>query len=460
MKHISKIKFLFLVLFSTGIAISDSKIVYNIASKSVFKITALDAFNNEIRNGFGVAIGGSKCKSDEILYRLTENGFGESNKDGVDILTSFHNISYSSRIFVESKNGDKCEAAIVYLYSPLNIAIIRTNKKLSDTYPHRSTEVSLGKKVFIYYFSDKNNETLREIYIDELKSIKSGSYYFKNSLTNRIVGVSIQENLIKSGAGVFDENGFFIGIYRGQNAFDLKENSIINIDERMAEIIKKSNQLNIDLPGNLYENQWSVGIYYLENFSGDISKSLAWRNTDLYWSRWNTFESAKRLLQQSRSDDFISKLKGKKSKSESFNYLSDSISALTLKRSLEFEYDIEGKIWSLENLDSKKDINNEFSKLNSMYGEPLIVSIKKIELLYESTPKNNILFFKNRVLEFIKNCPKYSNYLPVKIQSDIYDFKRILKYLPTTDYDKSIETNKSIEDIIGFFEILGWKENY
>jgi hypothetical protein len=460
MKHISKIKFLFLVLFSTGIAISDSKIVYNIASKSVFKITALDAFNNEIRNGFGVAIGGSKCKSDIILYQLTENGFGESNKDGVDILTSFHNISYSSRIFVESKNGDKCEAAIVYLYSPLNIAIIRTNRKLSDAYPHRTTEISLGKKVFIYYFSDTNNETLRETYIDELNSIKSGSYWFKNSLTNRIVGVSTQEKLIKSGAGVFDEKGFIIGIYRGQNAFDLKENSIINLDERIFEIINKSNQLNINLPGNLYESQWSVGIYYLENFSGDIKESLAWRDSDLYWNRWNTFKSAITLLQHSKSDDFISKLKGKRSKSQSFDYLSDSISALTLKRSLEFEYDIEGKMWSLENLYSKKDITNEFSKINSMYGEPLIISIKKIELLYESTPKNNISFFKNRVLEFIKNCPKYSNDLPLKIQSDIYEFKRVLKYLPTTDYDESAETKKSIDDIIGFFETLGWKENH
>ena len=452
--------YLITLFISEFILAADAKNIYNIASKSVFKITALDAFNNEIRNGFGVAIGVSKCKSDEILYSLTENGFGESNKDGVDILTSFHNISYSSRIFVESKNGDKCEAAIVYLYSPLNIAILRTNKKFSDTYPHRSTEVSLGKKVFIYYFSDKNNETLRETYIDEINSIKSGSYYFKNSLTNRIVGVSVQENKIKSGAGVFDENGSIIGIYRGQNAFDLKENSIINIDERMAGIMKKSNQLNIDLPGHLYENQWSVGIYYLENFSGDIKKSLAWRDSDIYWNRWNTFQNAKSLLQPSKSDDFIYKLKGKRSKSEPYNYLSDSISALTLKRSLEFEYNIEEKIWSLENLDSKKDINNEFSKINSMYGEPLIISIKKIELLYESTPKNNILFFKNRVLEFIKNCPNYSNYLPVKIQSDIYDFKRILKYLPETDYDKSAETKNAIDEIIGFFEKLGWTSDY
>jgi len=452
--------YLITLLISEFILNADSKSVYNIASKSVFKIKALDAFNNEIRNGFGVAIGRSKCESDQILYGLTEIGFGESNKDGVDILTSFHNISYSSRIFVESKNGDKCEAAIVYLYSPLNIAIIRTNKKISDTYPHRSTEVSLGKKVFIYYFIDKNNETLRETYIDELNSIKSGSYYFKNSLTNRIVGVSVQENKIKSGAGVFDENGSIIGIYRGQNAFNLKENSIINIDEGMDEIFKKSNHSNINVPGNLYENQWSVGIYYLENFSGDISKSLAWRNSDIYWNRWNTFQSAQNLLSHSKQDDFISKFKGKRSKSESFNYLSDSISALTLKRSLEFEYDIEGKIWSLENLDSKNDINNELSKINSLYGEPLIISIEKIKLLYESTQKNNILFFKNRVLDFIKNCPRYSNDLPTKIQSDIYDFKRILKYIPTTDYDKSVETKNAINEIIDFFEMLGWKENY
>jgi len=140
------VSLLFSIAFLSCNLFSDSQKVYDIASKNVVKITSFDEVKNEIRNGYGVSIGKSKCTDTETRDSLLINGFDNSNKGGTDILTTFQTISFASTIFIENKNGEKTEAAVVYIDSQKNIAVIRTKNNLLDTSVNISNKLSVGAK--------------------------------------------------------------------------------------------------------------------------------------------------------------------------------------------------------------------------------------------------------------------------------------------------------------------------
>jgi hypothetical protein len=457
-----KTQFLFPFLFYISLFIinlqADVQTVYNTASKTVVKITALDEVNNVIRYSYGVPVGKSKCIDTAIRSSLENSGFENSNKFGTDILTTFQAVLSASRILVENKNGEKIEAAVVYINSEKNIALLRTKTLFLGADVSLSNKFSVGNKVFIYNIENVSGEKLHESFISEIKlEIKNKNWSaINNNYTNRLVSIFHNNIETQSGLVVFDENGFFIGFYKGKNTSN--KNNLVVMDVENSELINKAKSFNIVHPGEVGMYNWSIGIYYYEKYDGDIGKSLIWRDANEKWIQWRNIDDALIVIDRVRFDKRFIKTKGTATKSFPYDFLADTKEILSRQRLEDFEYSVEDDLvvnfYSGENNKSIESID----KIINKYGRTLYLSEIYFETLFKLTPKQNINIFKDKVLEYLKNCPKKDESIPYGIKQDILRFKSSIASLPSDNYDESESTKKYIGEIIAYLEKLGWKD--
>ena len=453
-----KINILIFFLISTIISIDDAKTVYNTASKTVVKITALDGVNNIIRYGYGVPIGKSKCIDTAIHSSLENSGFEKSNKFGTDILTTFQAVLSASRILVENKNGEKTEAAIVYINSEKNIALLRTKNIFLGADVSLSNKISVGNNVYIYNFENISGQTFHESFISEIKlEIKNKNWSAINTdYTNRLVSVFHNNIENKSGLVVFDENGFFIGFYKGKNTSN--KNNLVVMDGENSELINKAKYFNIVHPGEIGMYNWSIGIYYYEKYDGDIGKSLIWRDANEKWIQWRNIDDALIVIDRARFDKRFIKTKGNSTKSFASDFLYDTKEILSRQRLEDFEYSVEDDLvvnfYSGENYKSIESIE----KIINKYGRTLYLSEIYFETMFKLTPKQNMFTFKDKVLEYLKNCPKKDDSIPYSVKQDILRFKSSIASLPLSNNDESDSTKKYIGEILSHLDKLGWKD--
>ena len=456
-----KTHFLFPFLFYISLFIinlqADVQNVYDIASRSVFKITSLDSFNNEIRYGYGVAIGKSECKDTNSFISIHDTEFADAVKNGADIITSYYNISFASQIFVENNHGKKCEAALVYTDSVKNIAIIRTKIRFTIEHPKISTNINVGKKVFAFCFDNHKNEMLRELYINEIKSIPAGVNYFNSHKTNQIVCISNSDKEIKSGVGIFDDSGNLIGLYQGKSIFNAKNNELIYIDDDINNKIRQAHSFNIWHPSDYSLEFWSIGKNYLTQYGEDLSYGLNWREKDERWIRWHKYDISIDLLNDIWHDKTNLKTKWFKTKSNPYEIVNDAIGLLQKKRASDFEYDIEGLMSYTLNSEYSVDSIKEINKIREVFGDVFYLNEKRFSNLYKITPEDQFDTFNKVVLDYIKNCPKYSRSLPRGIRDQIDSFKSTIQWLPEFNYEQSEIKRKSITEIVSFIDNLGWK---
>ena len=450
------VSLLFSIAFLSCNLFSDSQKVYDIASKNVVKITSFDEVKNEIRNGYGVSIGKSKCTDTETRDSLLINGFDNSNKGGTDILTTFQTISFASTIFIENKNGEKTEAAVVYIDSQKNIAVIRTKNNLLDTSVNISNKLSVGKKLFFYSFDNISNEQLNDSFVTEIKYDFKIKSFFNDYYTNRIVFVSDTHLKLKNSASVFDENGFLVGFYQSANASNNAEKYFIAMDDDKIEMIKKSKSFNIIHPGEIDTSNWSLGKFYYEKYEGDLAKALIWKESDARWVQWRNIDDALIVIDRARFDRRFNKIKGNSTKSFPADFLEDTKTFLSRQRLAEFQYSVDDELivnyYSSENNRSIKNIEMIMNK----YGRTLYLSRIYFDILYKTTEKSNVSAFKDKVLEYLNKCPRKSESIPYDTRRKIIDFKEEISSLPSYDFDESESTKTNIGQIKLYFEKLGW----
>jgi len=450
MHRIPKLLLLLTFLILPNKTIADSKSVYDIASKSVFKITALDAFNQEIRYGFGVSIGKSECKDIETFISAYTNKFINTNKDGVDILTTFQNVCQASKIVLQSLDGKTNEVAIVYLDSLNNIAVIRSRNNINCVFPAISNEIKIGKKIYIYSFENSKSEVLRESFIDQIKS---------DDEEEVLIGISMIENKSKSGACAFDESGNLMGLYRGNNPLKLPHNSIIQITKNLVEKFKDCHRYNIEYPGCIDEKTWSVGRFYIPKYTGNAAESLKWKKSDFRWIQWENIENSINVLERFQQGNNFKNQKGLLTGSSPREIYKDSIALIYKERANMFPYDIGGRLNEILLIPSNQKTLYEIEKLREIYGNTYNLNAAFFENIYSLSTGKDIFNFDALLNQYLSKLPEFSESIPGLTKKQVLEFKSNIKFLSWFDTNKSKIKLETINSIVSKFEQLGWSEN-
>ena len=142
-----------LVLFALNFRVisSDAENVFKLSADSVVKITTYNQLKRVIKKGSGVVLGKSKSTSQNLSPNAVNPeriDFIKSNADGDDIISNYHVVAFASEIIVESKNGKRLKAGIVYFNSENDIAILRTASSLSGRTSKIASNLNIGQKVY------------------------------------------------------------------------------------------------------------------------------------------------------------------------------------------------------------------------------------------------------------------------------------------------------------------------
>jgi hypothetical protein len=392
-----------LVLFTLNFRLisSDAENVFKSSSDSVVKITTYNQLNRVIKKGSGVVIGRSKSSIPDYVHP-DRKGYIISNSNGDDIISNFHVVAFASKIIVESKSGIKTEAGIVYLNSENDIAILRTDEKVSNLELKIASKVNVGQKVFTI-----GNPSGLDWSISD--GIISG---FRTNNGSEIIQFTAPISSGSSGGGLFNTDGDLIGITTSQVVDAQNLNFSINIVNQTDfdnESIRKGVLYH---PEDLKYDNWAIGYFYLTGPGADKKYSM---NSNKNYIIWSKYKAAIDLLDTSLFDktpanQILKFNKGMATEKQFFTVLFDAKQYLNSYKSIALKYDIVGLLdysYSI-NGDSEK-YRKDIERLRVLHGNALCLESK---YLLNQDPgiytKDNLPIFQRTLLDLVKEIPSHS----------------------------------------------------
>ena len=408
-----------LVLFTLNFRLisSDAENVFKSSSDSVVKITTYNQLNRVIKNGSGVVLGKSKSTSESLSPNAVNPeriDFIKSNAEGDDIISNYHVVAFASKIIVESKNGRRLKAGIVYFNSENDIAILRTASSLDVGTSKIASSLNIGQKVYAI----GNPSGLDWSISDGIISA------FRTNNGSELIQFTAPISPGSSGGGLFDSNANLIGITTSQIKSAQNLNFAINLSSQINfenEIIRKS---GITIPSEIEYRDWAIGYFFQNDLKIINPKYDRYQNTNFI--TWFKYEDAINLMSKSTGNVFLENELGFFTEENHFKVFSDAQKFLEISRSYSFQYDIKG---FLRRKINDGDIIKEYEKLQSTFGDVLCIEYLTVLARCRINLKNDseILEFQNEMLNKISNIPNK------RFDSELNELAQYLKMLSLRD---------------------------
>ena len=433
-------QFFAFVLFTLNFRLisSDAENVFKSNAESVVKITTYNELNRVMKIGSGVFIGKSKSKYPNTVTS-ERRGFIKSNETGDDIISNYHVIAFASKIIVQTKNGEKSEAGIIYFDSDNDIAIIRTAVSISKIAPRIATKVNVGQKIFAI-----GNPSGFDWSISD--GIISG---FRTNKSSELIQFTAPISPGSSGGGLFNSDGELVGL----PTLQIRDSQNLNF---AVNLVKQSNFDNyiirggiLVIPDLLEIEDWGIGYFYAHHSSIPKEYDRLENSKTILWKR---YESAIDIINEIKfSESFNGKL-GLQTENPATFILDDARRFLQHERSVHFDYDINGKSYSgsFQDDESKSKHLKQIFSLRERFKGVLDVESNyyaaKSGLVIEN--QDQISKFQKEILDFLEDTPKSSdpNILllspnaKLRLKGFIDHVKRVSKRFKMTDVDNFLDS--------------------
>ena len=418
---------------------SDAENVFKSSADSVVKITTYNQLNRAMKIGSGVFLGKSKSKYPSLITS-ERRGFIKSNEIGDDIISNYHVIAFASKIIVQTKNGDKSEAGIIYFDSDNDIAILRTAVSILKTAPRIATKITVGQKIFSI-----GNPSGFDWSISD--GIISG---FRTNNSSELIQFTAPISPGSSGGGLFNSEGELVGL----PTLQIRDSQNLNF---AVNLVKQSNfDENIIrcgifiLPDDLAIEDWGIGYFYANHPSVPKEYDRFLNKKTLLWNKYN---SAISFIDEIKFSESFEGKKGLQTEGPALFVLDDARRFLQHEISNHFDYDITGKSFSGSFLDeeSKSKYIKQIISLRERFRGVLAV-----ESIYYAAKtgivgknKNQINDLKNEILDLLNEMPHKSEAniqllgrnAKIDLEGFINHIKRISAQFKMTEVDNLLKSN-------------------
>ena len=430
-----------LVLFTLNFRLisSDAENVFKSSSDSVVKITTYNQLNRAMKIGSGVFLGKSKSKYPNFIAS-ERRGFIKSNEIGDDIISNYHVIAFASKIIVQTKNGEKSEAGIIYFDSDNDIAILRTAVSILKTAPRIATKINVGQKIFSI-----GNPSGFDWSISD--GIISG---FRTNNSSELIQFTAPISAGLSGGGLFNSDGELVGL----PTLQIRDSQNLNF---AVNLVKQSNFDNniirsgiLVIPDALEIEDWGIGYFYAPHPSAPKEYDRFENKKTILW---NKYKCTIDIINEIKfSESFEGKL-GLQTENPALFVLDDARRFLQHERSRYFEYDINGRSYSgsFQDDESKSKHIKQILSLRERFKGVLDVESNyyavKSGLVIKNQDQINI--FQKEIIDFLEDMPKSSDsnilLLAPNARNNLDGFikhiKRVSLRFKMTDVDKLLESN-------------------
>lgn len=416
----------------------DAENVFKSSADSVVKITTYNQLNRAMKFGSGVFLGKSKSKYPNFIAS-ERRGFIKSNEGGDDIISNYHVIAFASKIIVQTKNGEKSEAGIIYFDSDNDIAILRTAVSILKSAPRIANKLNVGQKIFPI-----GNPSGFDWSISD--GIVSG---FRTNNSSELIQFTAPISAGSSGGGLFNSDGELVGL----PTLQIRDSQNLNF---AVNLVKQSNFDNdiirtgtLVIPDALELEDWAIGYFYAQNPSGRKEYD---RSENKKTILWNKYKSSINLIDEIKFSESFEGKSGLQTGNPALFVLDDARRFLQHERSKHFEYDIIGKSYSGSFQDDKsksKHLKQILSLRERFKGVLDIESYYyalKSELMTEN--QDQISIFKNEILDFLENMPTSSDSdilslspnARIQLNGFLKHIRRISAHFKMTDVDNLIDS--------------------
>ena len=389
---------LFLFTLNYHLISSDAENVFKSSADSVVKITTYNQLNRVIKKGSGVVLGKSKSASESLSPNAVNPeriDFIKSNAEGDDIISNYHVVAFASKIIVESKNGKRLKAGIVYFNSENDIAILRTASSLDVGTSKIASSLTIGQKVYAI-----GNPSGLDWSISD--GIISG---FRTNNGSELIQFTAPISPGSSGGGLFDSNGNLIGITTSQIKSAQNLNFAINLSSQSNfenEIIRKSGHT---IPSELEYRDWAIGYFVLNDQKTINPKYDRYKNTNFI--TWFKYEDAINFVNTSLKNEKLNQEIGFWTESNATKVSRDATSFMQIERGYHFSYDIKSILY--RKFDDR-EIITEYNNLKNKFGDVLCIEyMTLLEICrFKLKTEVDISNFEKEMLDKISDIPNKS----------------------------------------------------
>jgi hypothetical protein len=418
---------------------SDAENVFKSSADSVVKITTYNQLNRAMKIGSGVFLGKSKSKYPNFVAS-ERRGFIKSNEIGDDIISNYHVIAFASKIIVQTKNGEKSEAGVIYFDSDNDIAILRTAVSILKNAPRIATKLNIGQKIFSI-----GNPSGFDWSISD--GIISG---FRTNNSSELIQFTAPISAGSSGGGLFNSDGELVGL----PTLQIRDSQNLNF---AVNLVKQSNFDNniirsgiLVIPDALEVEDWGIGYFYAPHPSAPKEYDRFENKKTILWNKYKS--TIDNINEIKFSESFEGKL-GLQTENPALFVLDDARRFLQHERSRHFEYDINGKSYSgsFQDDESKSKHIKQISSLREKFKGVLDVESNyytvKSGLVIKNQDQINV--FQKEIIDFLEDMPKSSDsnilLLTPNARNNLDGFinhiKRVSIRFKMIDVDKLLDSN-------------------
>lgn len=255
--------------------------VFKQRASHVVIVRAIDGFGRIISQGSGVVLGPSACSYTGAEFPSFD---AEADRNGQDILSNFHVVCFASRLMIETREGKKMRAAIVWADADSDLVVLRSEQSWRASELPLTDVIEEGQAVFAIGAPKGLGWTISS-------GIVSGK---RNGNSNTLIQTTAPISAGSSGGGLFSDGGALVGITTSQVKEGQNLNFALWLSVSQREIIKRHRRgASLRLGphrDDRIEQMWAVG--YWESFHGGTN---AWKWQDEH-SGWQVFRASGRLL--------------------------------------------------------------------------------------------------------------------------------------------------------------------
>ena len=410
-----------------------SEALYEQLSRQVVLIETKDRFGRPLGQGSGLVLGPSLGQVDTGSF---DARYSNANSNGVDILSNFHVIAFAGEINVQTKNGAKILAAVVYGDSDRDVAILRTVRALFDARPVSfAGSFKVGQKVYALGSPKGLGWTFSDGIISGLR----------NNKESRFIQTTAPISPGSSGGGLFNEQGALIGMTTLQMVEGQNLNFALELVSASTEL-RRLRRGNCVRPVGVGEDEWIVGVI---KRAPDLDGS--WRDRDPKWREWEKCNAAIKACRTDRPET-------EKMFTAAWDRWAAEERTVMAHRFSRFSSDIDGLVAALK-LAKDGKARDELIKAasNSATGDLRFQRHLLNELSYRRDTASQFLELFEEVVDSLATKPADMLLLPVELSVEIgntvRDFRGLVRVL------KSLASSPQRDKVIKIEETLrrkGW----
>jgi hypothetical protein len=424
--------------FSLRLISSDAEKVFKLNSDNIVKVTTFNQLNRAIKSGSGVVLGKSKSTVPNTATP-EQRGFIRSNANGDDIISSYHVVAFASKLIIETKSGQKCEAGIVYFDSDSDIAILRTATAVSKTTPRIAANLNIGQRVYAI-----GNPSGFDWSISD--GIISG---FRTNNGSELIQFTAPISAGSSGGGLFNSEGELVGLPTLQIKDSQNLNFAVNIVSQSNFNVSAIRSGILVLPDALDLEDWEMGYFYAQ-FDSAQNEFNRFKNAKR--QDWEKYKWVINFIDEIKFSESLEGKIGRQTENPALFVLNDAQRFIELERSNHFEYDISGGSYSGNFVDDESKLKNmkQLISIRDKFRGVLAVESNyyaaKSDLIIND--QEQIKAFQKEILEFIRDMPhssesgitQLSNNAKIGLNGFIEHVKRISRRFKMIDVERHLES--------------------